>query len=113
MINRVNEILKETKISVQYVLRPDLEKADIAISYHFFNQGFDMYGGGQGKLESGVLQVDVFSTRDYTKEVKEVKDLLLKNKFRLADMRDSDDEFSKIKYYHKILIFNYLEEEVM
>ena len=75
-----------------------------------------MYADGKGKEIGGVLQVDIFSTVDYSGTVKSVKELLEVAKFRLADMRSSDDSFdsvSNIKYYQKILIFNYNEKEVL
>ena len=46
--------------------------------------------------------------------VQQVRELLEAAKFRLADMRDGDDGFEdSMKYYQKILIFNYNEREVL
>lgn len=113
MINKVYDILKPLEIPVLYVLRPDIENNRIGISYHFFNEGYNLFGDGKGKRMSGSLQVDIFSTIDYTGVVKRVKELLELNSFKLSDMRDSDDSFNNIQYYHKILIFNYVESEVL
>lgn len=116
MIQKVYDILKPLGVPVQYVLRPDIATAKTGISYHFFNEGYELYADGKGKELGGVLQVDIFSTVDYSVTVKSVKELLEDAKFRLADMRSSDDSFdsvSNIKYFHKILIFNYVEREVL
>lgn len=112
MIQKVYNILKPLNIPIQYVLRPEISNK-IGISYHFFNESDNLYGDGEGKEFGGSLQIDIFSTVDYTTVVNQVKDLMKANKFRLADMRDGDDSFSNVKYYHKILIFNYSEKEVM
>lgn len=116
MIQRVYDILEPLNIPVRHALRPDMGSNKIGISYHFFNEGYVLYGDGRGEEFGGVLQVDVFATVDYTSTVQQIKTLLEENKFRLADMRSSDDSFdsaSNIKYYHKIMIFNYVEREVL
>lgn len=113
MIQTVYNILKPLNIPVKYILRPDISgSSKIGISYHFFNESPNLYGDGEGKEEGGVLQIDIFSTVDFTSTVNQVKTLMKSNKFRLADGRDSDDSFSNVQYYHKILIFNYSEKEV-
>ncbi len=116
MIQKVYDILSPIGVPVQYILRPDISTAKTGISYHFFNEGYELYGDGKGDELGGVLQVDVFSTVDYTSVVQHVRELLEENKIRLADMRDSEDSFdsaNNIKYYQKILIFNYNEREVL
>lgn len=113
MIQRVYDILKPLNIPIQHILRPDMSGSKIGISYHFFNEGYELYADGKGTEPGGVLQIDVFSTKDYTNIVNQAKALLEENKFRLSDMRDSDDSFSSVQYYHKILIFNYSESEVL
>ena len=113
MINTVYNILKPLSIPIKYILRPDISgSSKTGISYHFFNESPNLYGDGEGKEEGGVLQIDIFSTIDFTSIVNQVKDLMKANKFRLADSKDSDDSFSNVQYYHKILIFNYSEKEV-
>lgn len=115
MIQKVYDILKPLKIPIQYVLRPDINgSSKIGISYHFFNEGYTLYSDGEPKNFGGALQIDIFSTIDYTDAVNQIKDLMQANKFRLAPggSRDSDDSFNNVKYYHKILIFNYTEKEV-
>lgn len=114
MINTVYNILKPLNIPVKYILRPEISgSSKIGISYHFFNESPNLYGDGEGKEEGGVLQIDIFSTIVYTNIVNQVRDLMKANNFRLADSRDSDDSFNNVQYYHKILIFNYSEEEVL
>lgn len=114
MIQKVHDILKPLNIPVKYMSRPDIYgSSKTGISYHFFNESPNLYGDGEGKEEGGSLQIDVFSTTDFTSVVKQIKNLMKVNKFRLVDMRDSDDSMSSVRYYHKILIFNYLEKEVL
>lgn len=116
MIQKVYDMLKPIGVPVRYILRPDIATEKNGISYHFFNEGYELYADGKGKELGGVLQVDVFSTVDYSGTVQQARALLEENKFRLVDMRDSEDSFdnvSNIKYYQKILIFNYVEREVL
>jgi hypothetical protein len=114
MIQKVYDILSGIGVPVQYILRPDISTAKTGISYHFFNEGYELYADGKGEEFGGVLQVDVFSTIDYSSTVQQVRELLEAAKFRLADMRDGDDGFEdSMRYYHKILIFNYSKREVL
>ena len=114
MIQTVYNILKPLNIPILYILRPDISgSSKVGISYHFFNESPILYGDGEGIEEGGSLQIDVFSTVDFTSVVKQVKDLMKANKFKFADSWDSDDSLSNVKYYHKVLIFNYSEKEVM
>ena len=115
MINTVYNILKPLNIPTKFILRPNIDSSNkVGISYHFFNEGYNLHGDGQGKEPGGSVQIDVFSLVDYTNIVTQIKDLMKANKFRLAPggARDSDDTFNNVQYYHKILIFNYLESEV-
>lgn len=113
MIQKVNEILKPLNLPISYILRPEISGANkIGISYHFFSEGYGLHGDGDGNEFGGSLQVDIFSTVDYTETINQARQLLESAKFRLADMTDSDDSLRNVKYYHKILIFNYSEGEV-
>jgi hypothetical protein len=114
MIDTVYNILEPLNIPIQFMLRPKIDSTSkIGISYHFFNENDDLYGDGEGREQGGSLQIDIFSTVNYSDIVNQVKNLMKANKFRLADMRDSDDSLNGTQYYHKILIFNYSEKEVM
>ncbi|CAK7084179.1 hypothetical protein [Tissierella sp.] len=114
MIQKVYDILKPLKVPIQYILRPDISgSSKIGISYHFFNEGHILWADGVGKEFGGSLQIDIFSTIGYSSVVNQVKELMKTNKFRFADSWDSDDSFSSVQYYHKILIFNHVEREVL
>jgi hypothetical protein len=114
MIQKVYDILSGIGVPVQYILRPDISTTKTGISYHFFNEGYELYADGKGEEFGGVLQVDVFSTVDYSGTVRQVRERLEAAKFRLADMRDGNDGFEdSMKYYQKILILNYNEREVL
>lgn len=114
MKNKVSDILDKLDIPVKYILRPKIDsKNKMGISYHFFSEGDNLYGDGEGKEFGGVVQLDLFSIIGYDEVTKQIIELMKENKFRLADSRDSDDSFSSVQYYHKILIFNYIEREVL
>lgn len=114
MISTVYNILQPLNVPIKHILRPDISKNKIGISYHFFNEGYLTYGDGKGKDYGGSLQVDIFSTIDYSGIVKQVINLLETNKFRLTDGRDSFDSLNNnIQYYQKTLVFNYIEREVL
>lgn len=113
MINKVYDILKTLNIPIQHLLRPAINpESKVGISYHFFNEGYEVYGDGKGKEEGGSLQIDIFSTIDYSTIVKQVKELLEKHGFRYYDGRDTDDSIDNTQLFQKILIFNYTESEV-
>ena len=113
MIKKVRDTLKPLNIPIKYIKRPDMNGSKIGISYHFFNESNELYGDGEEKETSGSVQIDVFSATDYTNVVKQIKNLMKANKFRFAGSDDSDDGMSSVQYYHKILIFNYTEREVL
>lgn len=113
MIQKVYDILKNTQIPTMFVLRPDISgKNRSGVSYHFFSESYNLYGDSEGREFGGVLQIDVFSLDNYNDLVDQIKSLMKSNGFRLADCRDSDDSFNNVQYYHKVMIFNYVEREV-
>ena len=113
MIQKVYNILSPLSIPILYILRPEINGTNkVGISYHFFSEGYELHGDGEGNEPGGSIQIDIFSLIDYTSMVNQVKSIMKENKFRLADMRDSDDSLDNVKYYHKIMIFNYAESEV-
>lgn len=114
LVDTVCNLLKPLNIPVLHILRPDINsKSRTGISYHFFNEGYQSYGDGKGKEFGGSLQVDVFSTVDYSSVVKQVRETLEANGFKHADSRDTSDSLnSNIQYYQKTMIFNYVERLV-
>lgn len=113
MIQKINNILSPLNVPVLYILRPEIKGLNkTGISYHFFGEGYELHGDGEGNEFGGSVQIDIFSKIDYSNIVEQVRSLMKQNNFRLSDMRDSDDSFSNVRYYHKILIFNYSEGEV-
>lgn len=114
MINTVYNLLKPLNIPVQYMLRPEINSTNkTGISYHFFSEGYQSYGDGRGTEFGGSLQVDVFSTVDYSSVVKQVRETLEANGFKHADSRDTSDSLnSNMQYYQKTMIFNYVERMV-
>jgi hypothetical protein len=114
MINTVYNLLKPLNIPVQYMLRPEINSTNkTGISYHFFNEGYLTYGDGKGEEFGGSLQVDVFSTVDYSGVVKQIINTLEKCGFRFADGRDTYDSLnSNVQYYQKTMIFNFVERMV-
>ena len=114
MITKVYTVLSEIEgnVPVLWNVRPDLGSVKTAISYYFFNESDTLHGDGNGSDPGGSVQVSVFSTGDYTSVVNQVKTLMKQAGFRLADSWDSEDSLPQ-KYYQKIIIFNYLESEVI
>lgn len=114
MINVVYNILKQLNLPIKWQLRPPFDKSQTVISYHFFNEGDLLHGDGDASEEGGTLQVDIFSKTDYTGAVKEVKKLLKGAGFLFADSNDDMEELdNNTMIYHKVLIFNYVESEVI
>ena len=114
MINVVYNILEQLNLPIKWQLRPPFDKSQIVISYHFFNEGDMLFGDGSSAEEGGTLQVDIFSKTDYTGAVKEVKKLLKGAGFLFASSNDDMEELdNNTMIYHKILIFNYIESEVI
>lgn len=114
MINNVYELLKPLNIPIKWVKRPRFDTSNIVISYHFFNEGSELYGDGQAIEEGGSLQIDIFSKVDYSSVVKQVK-ILLTNAGFLMDTVEHDTEETlddNTSIYHKVLIFNYIESMV-
>lgn len=115
MINKVYEVLKPLNLPIKWLKRPPFDKSNIAISYHFFNESGELFGEGKATEEGGSLQVDVFGKTDYSSIVKDVKKLLKSARFLFAEAYPDTEEAldQNTTVYHKVLIFNYLESEVM
>lgn len=114
MIDTVYNVLKQLNLPVKWQLRPYFDKSQIVISYHFFNEGDLLHGDGEGIEEGGALQIDIFSKINYTSTVKEVKKLLKCAGFLFEDAKDDTEQLDENTIiYHKILIFNYIESEVL
>lgn len=113
MVDLIWDTLKSLNIPMAYIIRPDI-KSGIGLSYHFFGEGYTIYGDGKGNNLGGSIQIDIFYRIDLGNTVKEIIKLLELKNFKLAPVgiRDSDDTIGSVNYYHKILIFNYVEEEV-
>lgn len=114
MINRVYEALKPLQLPIKWQTRPEFNEKNIVLSYHFFSDSNLLYGDGEDIEQGASLQVDIFSIIDYSSTVKEVKRLLKTNGFKYSTSEDSTEDIdSNTMIYHKVLIFNYIESEVM
>lgn len=114
MINTVYKTLRPLGIPVQWQLRPDIGDHKFVVSFHFFNEGGLLYGDGEEELEGGTCQIDIFSTTDYTKLAKQIKKLMKERGFVPDSMQsDTIEDLGASKLYHKILLFDYIESEVM
>lgn len=115
MLNTVYNILSELEVPVLFELRPDINATNrVGISYHFFNEGYNQYGDGVGTEFGGALQVDVFAHINYNYQfiVSQIRTLLEDAGFRFYSQSDNADITSNIQYFHKVMIFNYIEREV-
>lgn len=116
MINKVWSLLQPLNAPVAFEIRPKIDSDNrIGISYHFFNEGYNQWGDGRGSEFGGSLQVDVFAhtNYDYSNDVRQVRILLEPAKFRFAGQSDNGEIASDVQYFHKVLIFNYVEREVL
>lgn len=114
MIDRVYEILRPLKLPIEWQTRPKFNNKSIVVSYHFFNESNLLYGDGDEIEQGGSLQVDVFSNIDYSTTERDVKQLLKENGFKFYSGEDSIENIdNNTIIYHKTLIFNYIESEVM
>lgn len=111
----VYNALKTLNLPTTFLKRPQFGVSQMVISYHFFNQGNDSFGDGKANEQTGSLQVDLFSKKaDYESTVSEVKSLLDGANFMFSDGSDNIDKLSETEQlYHKVLIFNYVESEVI
>lgn len=114
MIVTVYNLLKPLDIPIKFLQRPSFGKDGLAISYHFFNEGNLVYGDGKPIKSGGALQIDIFSKlTDYTSTVKVVKEALSSANFKYANGSDDIENLSNSEQiYHKVLIFNYVENGV-
>lgn len=113
MIGTVEKVLKKLPYKFKWQTRPRIENNPV-ISFHFFNEENELFGDGDGLEMGGELQVDVFSKNDYSKAVKEIRAALEKAKFRFSEQWDDIEEINSTeKIYHKIILFNFIESEVM
>lgn len=108
MIQKVYDLLKPLGLPLKFSNMPEFDTKGIVISYHFFGQGFDTFGDGQGIVEGGSLQIDLYSKNDYSMVVEQIKSTLTSAGFCYADGRDDVEELdANTSIYRKILIFNY------
>ena len=61
MIQKVYDILSGIGVPVQYILRPDISTAKTGISYHFFNESYELYADGKGEEFGGSIAGCIFN----------------------------------------------------
>lgn len=114
MINRVYEVLKSLNVPMKWNKCPDFNTSKTVLSYHFFNEGELLHGDGESVEEGGALQVDIYSKTDYSRIVNQTKKLLKDAHFYFESGDDTAETLDNTTMiYHKVLIFNYIESEVM
>lgn len=114
LINTVYEILKPLGIPIKWQLRPDIGDHKFVVSFHFFGEGGLLYGDGDEEFEGGTCQIDIFSTTDYTQLTKQIKSLMKEHGFVPSGVQpDTIEDLGAMKLYHKILLFDYIESEVI
>lgn len=107
MISYVDTTLSSLNIPIYWQLRP---QAFPSITFTTYYSGTDTFGDGEEVATSHYIQIDVWSKNDYTALVDQVINLLKQAGFR-KQPGDSDNFEEDTKIYHKILKFQYLEEE--
>ena len=113
MIDKVYTALKTFKLPVAYIVRPAFGYNKVVLSYHFFNSRYSHYGDGGGKDFIGSLQIDIFYKRDLKDLPRQIITELEKINFRFSYEDEYEDTLSGTRLYHKVLVFNYLESEVI
>lgn len=114
MINKVFNILEKLELPLMWNDTPPFDDKGIVIDYHFFGEEDCLFGDGIALDVSGKLQVDIYSKADYSVPVNQVKTLLRDAGFLFEDGSDNTENLDNYtKLYHKVLIFNYSESEVM
>lgn len=111
MIDLTLKKLKELNIPTAYSIRPALN--DKAISFHFFGDRYTLYGDGKGKHFGGNLQVDLFSKTPDRMVSREIIEKLESINYRFEYKNDMWDTTTGIRLYHYVLIFSYIESEVL
>jgi hypothetical protein len=107
MINKIiMDTLKSLKIPVAF--QKYSGKSETYITFHEYLATGEEYEDDEEALIGHYIQVDVWSKADYTNVVKNIKELLLKARFKRLNEIDIYEEDTKI--YHKGLKFYYLEE---
>ena len=113
MIDKVYMILRKFNLPTAYIVRPNFGSNTAVLSYHFFNNRYSLYGDGEGKDFIGSLQIDIFYKRDLKDLPREIIKELEKINFRFSYEDEFEDTLSGTRLYHKVLVFNYLESEVI
>ena len=113
MIDKVYTALRTFKLPVAYIVRPAFGSNKAVISYHFFNSTHAYYGDGEGQDFMGSLQVDIFYKRELKDLPRQIITELEKINFRFSYEDEYEDTLSGTRLYHKVLVFNYLESEVI
>lgn len=116
MINKVYEMLNTLNLPLDHINRPSFNNSNMVISYHFFNEGAEIFEEGEETETSGSLQIDLFvkDREDFTTVKKQIKKLLKENGFRAPTFSETQEDIDGIGIINHIVITsNYLESEVL
>lgn len=113
MIDKVYAVLRKFNLPTAYIVRPNFGSNKVVLSYHFFNNRYSYYGDGEGQDFMGSLQVDIFYKRDLKDLPRQIITELEKINFRFSYEDEYEDTLSGTRLYHKVLVFNYVESEVI
>ena len=112
MVDRIYQLLKPLGHPCQYILRPNLDRG-VSISYHFFNRSRALRGDGKGRGFTQSVQIDVFYNRDIGSLADDIIDIMEAAGFLFSREDDDAEIVGGVRLYHKILVFNFLESEVI
>lgn len=102
LINRVHTTLQPIGIPVEWQTRPETPPG---ISFHFYNEGGELFGDGEAVVDSCSCQVDIWAKGDYTALKKQAKAAMKLAGFFFVDASDTFE--ADVKLYHGVLIFNF------
>ena len=108
----VAEALSPLKVPIKYIVRPDMSRENIGISYHFYSETPSLYGDGEIQQVEGMLQVDIFYKAALGDLPRRIITLLKAQGFRWYDSSEDKETLAGVRLYHKILQFSYLQSEV-
>ena len=111
--NIVYEQLKQLNIPCNYLARPEFKSTDTVLSYHFFNRRGELYGDGERRQMAQNLQVDIFTLGDWTETEDKIIKMLEKKRFRFNYSNDDEEVYRNRPLYHRILVFSFVESEVL
>ncbi|WP_010293535.1 hypothetical protein [Clostridium senegalense] len=95
------DLLADGRVFFLHANNPNKE---MYLEYEIINEYGKEYSEGEERETTYIVQVDIFSTGDYSQVEEKVKEIMLKNGFNRDSAVDLYEEDTKL--YHKAIRFN-------